>query len=69
MIQHFPTYCLLCLRPRRLAMMRLKWFTIPSSRLEYVLPPTGGWGMGIDRMTMFIIDSNNIKVNKICITS
>jgi lysyl-tRNA synthetase class 2 len=29
--------------------------------LEYGLPPTGGWGMGIDRMTMFLVDHNNIK--------
>jgi hypothetical protein len=29
--------------------------------LEYGLPPTGGWGMGIDRMTMFLSDRNNIK--------
>ena len=29
--------------------------------LEYALPPTAGWGMGIDRMTMFLTDSNNIK--------
>uniref|UniRef100_A0A0G4G5S2 Lysine--tRNA ligase n=1 Tax=Chromera velia CCMP2878 TaxID=1169474 RepID=A0A0G4G5S2_9ALVE len=29
--------------------------------LEYGLPPTGGWGMGIDRMTMFLADKNNIK--------
>jgi len=29
--------------------------------LEVGLPPTAGWGMGIDRITMFLTNQNNIK--------
>ena len=29
--------------------------------LEYGLAPTGGWGLGVDRLTMFLTDNINIK--------
>ncbi|TPP58525.1 Lysyl-tRNA synthetase [Fasciola gigantica] len=29
--------------------------------LGYGLPPTAGWGIGIDRLTMFLTNTNNLK--------
>ena len=29
--------------------------------MEYGLPPTGGWGVGVDRLVMFLSNKWNIK--------
>ena len=36
--------------------------------LDYGLPPTAGWGMGIDRLTMFLSNVDNIKVHTLSLS-
>lgn len=50
--------CVCCLQGDDEAMFIDETF---CTALEYGLPPTGGWGMGIDRMTMMLTDTANIK--------
>ncbi|EGG14536.1 lysine-tRNA ligase [Cavenderia fasciculata] len=35
--------------------------TVFTTSLQYGLPPTGGWGLGVDRFVMLLSDTYNIK--------
>ena len=44
-----------------LSLLALLVFFFIIQALDFGLPPTAGWGMGIDRMTMFLSNTDNIK--------
>jgi lysyl-tRNA synthetase class 2 len=29
--------------------------------MEYGMPPAAGWGMGVDRLVMFLTDTHNLR--------